>query len=67
MKWINVNEQLPKSEAGMKLSIDVLCHIEDGEMIVTYFNYPAGKWELSNNRNAVTHWMPLPPPPNKNN
>lgn len=59
MNWINVNESLPKLENDRKLSVDVLCYLNDGEMTVTYFNYLDRKWIL-NDFNVVTHWMYLP-------
>lgn len=58
MIWIPVNEQLPPKERT--LSIDVLCFLEDEEMMVTYYNYASGKWELNNSKNSITHWMHLP-------
>jgi hypothetical protein len=66
--WISVDERLPLVEDGMTAiyaEIDVITW--DGADVI--FNcFQAGRtmafWSIFvDNRDSVTHWMPLPPPP----
>ena len=66
--WISVDERLPLVEDGMTAvyaEIDVITW--DGDDVI--FNcFQAGRtmafWSIFvDNRDSVTHWMPLPPPP----
>ena len=68
MKWIPVAERLPDD------GTPVLVVNDDGEMIVArykdddwyykYCNYDYDVWDYGEN-GIPTHWMPLPPPPDK--
>jgi hypothetical protein len=67
-EWISVDDRLPIVESGMTAmyeEIDVITW--DSEDVI--FNcFQAGKtmefWSVFvENRDNVTHWMPLPPPP----
>jgi hypothetical protein len=55
-EWISVDEELPPKEIDRKLSIDVLCKLNDEEVIVSYYNFVSKTWILNNNKNIVTHW-----------
>lgn len=60
MKWINVNSQVPEC-ATKCLATDGI----DIEIMMFYGDYKgAHEWSSSNyNTLDVTHWMPLPIPP----
>lgn len=69
MKWISVNDSLPKNES-------VLVLFDDGECAVGKPFYLGGNdFEDSHeftflpddlyDKGRVTHWMPLPPPPSE--
>lgn len=68
MKWISIKEKLPY------LGSQVLALRSDGVVRVTYFYNigiinPRPKayrfYENESNNLEITHWMPLPDPPNK--
>ena len=57
-KWISVEERLPEEKES------VLVHYVDGWMPIAFLL--DGKWYQSNGEMSwlsVTHWMPLPQPP----
>ena len=60
-QWISVKERLPENGA------DVLVYIAGSEIVLVDFN--KGCWYLEGygclGRGEVTHWMPLPQPPEK--
>lgn len=63
--WIPVEERLPEGWVG------VLVYLESGhvtEAYVTEMNSPPHIWldRHANERLKVTHWMPLPHPPEEN-
>lgn len=63
-RWIPVTERLPFAEYGE--SEDVLTVVEWGLMQVLYFD--GGCWCYSTGetfQHKITHWMPLPEPPEK--
>ncbi len=53
-EWISVKDMLPE-KAGYKL-----CWYIKGRQFVAWFSVNAGQWET---KRLVTHWMPLPDPP----
>ena len=64
-RWISVEEGYPAHEYGegdSVLTVDVL-----GQMRVLYFNgcwcWPTGECLVTARKFPVTHWMPLPEPP----
>lgn len=60
MKWISVNDRLPEETS------DYL--VFDGEMCCTVAAYKNGIWEVFADfwsPDEITHWMPLPEPPEK--
>ena len=54
-EWISVEERLPENSANV-----LVCH-ENG--YVTTNAWLIGCWWFKNERNPITHWMPLPEPP----
>lgn len=56
-EWISVDERLP-DENGRFLTVD-----EKGDMMVCYWEEHFGWFAMVCNKNAITHWMPLPEPP----
>lgn len=76
--WIDVNEELPEIEAEktrfdqtVKRSIRVLCvcRQKSGKLLVKegyyeWFNWSEQpSWRIPGSIDSVTHWMPLPKPP----
>jgi hypothetical protein len=56
-EWISVEERLP-DENGRFLTVDKI-----GDMMVCYWEKHFGWFAIVCNKNAITHWMPLPEPP----
>lgn len=56
-EWIGVGERLPDGN-GRFLTVD-----EKGDMMVCYWEKHFGWFASVCNKNAITHWMPLPEPP----
>ena len=56
-EWISVEERLP-DENGRFLTVD-----KKGDMMVCYWEEHFGWFAMVCNKNAITHWMPLPEPP----
>lgn len=57
-KWIPCSERLPEE------NVSVLCYMRIGEIVV--MEYGGDGWYCGvtrYNQRAVTHWMPLPEPP----
>ena len=58
-RWISVEERLPEKHEG------VIVHCNDG--FLTLMCYDGRDWQWNGKRdNSVTHWMPLPEPPEVN-
>jgi hypothetical protein len=77
-EWISVEDELPeidpygKGRYGGTKSVRVLCACKqrDGRTFVKEGYYePCGNghvvWRIPGSIDSVTHWMPLPEPPNK--
>lgn len=65
MKWINVDERLPTTKG---LNITAGPHFAGGGYWVFPLFFEDGLWWTDSDdpqlvQDAVTHWMPLPPPP----
>jgi len=60
--WIMVSDKLPEMHA-LGMSQDVLVIAGDRVMVKCY-DYELSRWSGSHFI-TVTHWMPLPPPPNR--
>jgi len=58
-QWISVKDRLPDSTPM------VLANCSDGYELAYYGNYGKGQWTntLGTEHLNVTHWMPLPKPP----
>ena len=56
-EWIRVDERLP-DENGRFLTVD-----KKGDMMVCFWEKHFGWFAMVCNKNAITHWMPLPEPP----
>lgn len=66
MDWISVKERLPEytCRAGSETFTHVLVSIGERPRLVTVGMYCNDIWEALNIKNVnVTHWMPLPEPP----
>lgn len=76
-KWIDVEDKLPKlEEASTKVSVHhrpksirvlCVCKQRSGKVLVKegYYELWSGKpcWRIPGSIDSVTHWMPLPEPP----
>ena len=72
-KWIPVTERLPKGGNGEDLSENVIAYLNNGEIAEVCTGWCNGDqwWLIYGDRDthtawglgAVTHWMPLPDPP----
>lgn len=65
MEWISVKERLPNSEEYVLVCLKY-GRVRVGRYIYNTWNYCSGVFmtELAAGEYAVTHWMPLPEPPN---
>ena len=54
-EWISVKDRLPEDSANV-----LVCH-KNG--LVTTNAWLGANWWFKNERNPITHWMPLPQPP----
>lgn len=64
--WIPVDRELPVRDPDIKsVSIDVIA--TDGNVsFESYYHYNTHEWENAENYGTtVTHWMPMPPAPGK--
>jgi len=58
-KWISVEDDLPE------LATFVICHKKNGLVLGLYYSADREfRYAEQIQRNQVTHWMPLPEPPN---
>lgn len=55
MRWIPVSERMPDEDG------DYLCAFDDGFLCTASFL--DGDWGLWADAGEVTHWMPMPEPP----
>ena len=54
-EWISVDDRLPKNSDNV-----LVCH---NNGLVTTNAWLGANWWFKNERNQITHWMPLPEPP----
>lgn len=58
-KWINVKDRMPECQACVLVFFD-----KDSEVEIGYWRPGKCRWELmTGGIEEVTHWMPLPEPP----
>ena len=62
-RWIPVSERLPEIDKEYG-DVDVLVYTDEGIIEATTYDKDAG-WGLWVEAGEVTHWMPLPAPPEK--
>lgn len=63
-EWISVEDRLPELEDSIYvLTEDVIVILEDGDRVITYYDYKIDDWILKPHSKKVTYWMPLPTPP----
>jgi hypothetical protein len=69
-EWIKCSERLPEivqDSGDLKWSTEVLCYLNDGSFLLAHkTNFVFWKdWNsgLTVKNENVTHWMPLPTPP----
>ena len=58
-KWIGVDERLPEDDRRVL----VACRTKKGVQSVKLAYYWNGTWHGQGSMAGVTHWMPLPTPP----
>lgn len=58
VEWISVNDRLP--ETGKDV---IVCHKNGHVALNAYLDR---RWWYLDDRNKITHWMPLPPAPKEN-
>ena len=71
MEWINVKDRLPSKENQHIVCLinekPLLCCVHDATVCLTKdqvsFYWPTKKWMKDVYYGEVTHWMPLPEPP----
>jgi hypothetical protein len=66
MNWIRVDERMPEKHREMNISQDVLVCTSDEWVGVAFYDDQSGEWRVSETSDyvdGVTHWMPLPAPP----
>lgn len=71
MDWISIEDKLPpKGKNGFPT---VIVYTEDSEVAVGFLDYCGDEWyvlhgdeDCLKSGNNVTHWMPLPEPPEGN-
>lgn len=62
-RWISVEDELPPKKTG-ELSDKVLVYdAENNRVGASWYIHSTGKW--FNGWDGITHWMPLPAPPEK--
>ena len=65
-RWIPVTERLPEEHVFVLIRQDddriMIAERVDGDWWYRYFAYDVNRWD-ENEQGAITHWMPLPEPP----
>ena len=66
-RWIPVTERLPEEHVFVLIRQDedrmMVAERVDGDWWYRYFAYDVDRWD-ENEQGTITHWMPLPEPPN---
>jgi hypothetical protein len=58
-KWISVDDRLPDENIDDTFLVRCPNRFASDLMRTAIYDWLHGKWEVE----GVTHWMPLPPPP----
>lgn len=71
MEWISVNDRLPSVKHGYIDELVLVCvknkNKSDGIYLQDVCAFDGSKWsERINTYETITHWMPLPEPPEEN-
>lgn len=63
--WVSVEDKTPEAPADNSgdRRVDTLCHFDDGFIATATYDPDLDGWELWADAGEVTHWMPLPEPP----
>lgn len=69
-RWIPVTERLPEEHVFVLIRQDddrmMVAERVDGDWWYRYFAYDVDRWD-ENEQGKITHWMPLPEPPEEEN
>jgi len=64
-EWISVKDKNPPDNGEDWLVLVKNKNKPDGIFLYDVAQYECGEWNKSNTWEDVTHWMPLPAPPEK--
>lgn len=65
-EWISVKDRLPEEYKGADDElINYLCYMLEYGVDIANYQKPAGVWVCMGIQTKVTHWMPLPEKPKK--
>ena len=64
MKWISIKDKMPERRVGVLITDGqiVTCAEWDGDWWGSH-GFSGYEWEFDFDERFVTHWMPLPKPP----
>lgn len=62
-RWISVEDELPPKKTGEASDNVLVYDAENNRVGASWYIHSTGKW--FNGWDSITHWMPLPQPPQK--
>jgi len=66
MEWISINERFPDIRQWVLVSYGKIKTVSEAYLTATGFWYTRNGYIVPDNKEMkVTHWMPLPEPPNQ--